>query len=737
MWSKQLLCVVTVSSILSGNLIITRPVKAQANISDFSSDSIDEIISTRPRESDVLKQSTGSSIMSPLDQTIEHRDIENSLESVSSTQDASEDSVESSKQPDRKSTEETTSSETSSSQTSFTDYSTEIQENYSDEKQTNGKVTEAGWTYILQDGYAYITSSDVSGDVKVPDTLGGKPIRFKNLDNSVFVNYKNITSLTVDAPFYVDSVTFHSWDSLESIDLNLISVGNNSTSRMFEGCNQLRSINLNNFDTSSITDMSYMFAGCINLIRLNVSKFETANVIDMSSMFIDCYSLTSLDVTSWNTSNVVNMNGMFSFCNKLTNIDVSNWDTSKVNSMINLFYNCNSLTSLNVSKWDTSRVVNMEGLFSACISLSSIDVTKWDTSNVNNMSNMFSYCYALTSLDLSNFNTTNVTDMSYMFDSCPNFISLNATNWDTSNVINMKGMFRGKAYDPDQILNVQTNDQNLFNYNYGEDNRVPYGPNFDSDGGMFPDGTSNAKSYFSKIAMTPDEYKNKTILSSLKEYLKNNEPTKELNNFLLWRDSSGKSTENITNVLDEITTTYTANWQSIIIPNIPDGSTLPDNVSPQSRLGIAYYPTKLTIPKTKLNESGEQLIPIQTTSLHIGVKDQSAVTSWTLRAQVIWDKNDLSGSSILTENLGNVCKNENNGFDSFKEEDLEDTSEVTGEKRVSINETEALIMSATNDKRIGVYDYSLEKLTLVIPEVKYLQPNQYSGSIQWNLVSAP
>ena len=84
-----------------------------------------------------------------------------------------------------------------------------------------------------------------------------------------------------------------------------------------------------------------------------------------------------------------------------------------------------------------------------------------------------------------------------------------------------------------------------------------------------------------------------------------------------------------------------------------------------------------------------------------------------------------------------MCKNENNGIDPFREEDLKDTSEVIGEPHLSINEMESLIMSAQNDKRVGVYDYSLGKLTLIIPEVKYIEPNQYSGTIQWNLVSAP
>ena len=54
---------------------------------------------------------------------------------------------------------------------------------------------------------------------------------------------------------------------------------------MFNGCSGLISINLLNFDTSKVIDMSYMFNGCSSLISINISSFDTSNVIDMSYMF--------------------------------------------------------------------------------------------------------------------------------------------------------------------------------------------------------------------------------------------------------------------------------------------------------------------------------------------------------------------------------------------------------------------------------------------------------------------
>ena len=40
-------------------------------------------------------------------------------------------------------------------------------------------------------------------------------------------------------------------------------------------------------------------------------------------MFYNCASLTSLDVSNFNTSNVTNMSYMFQSCSKLTTLDLS------------------------------------------------------------------------------------------------------------------------------------------------------------------------------------------------------------------------------------------------------------------------------------------------------------------------------------------------------------------------------------------------------------------------------
>ena len=50
----------------------------------------------------------------------------------------------------------------------------------------------------------------------------------------------------------------------------------------------------------------------------------------MDNMFNGCESLTSLDLSNFNTSSVENMENMFNGCKSLTSLDLSNFNTSLV-----------------------------------------------------------------------------------------------------------------------------------------------------------------------------------------------------------------------------------------------------------------------------------------------------------------------------------------------------------------------------------------------------------------------
>ena len=83
---------------------------------------------------------------------------------------------------------------------------------------------------------------------------------------------------------------------------------------------------------------NYMFYECSSLTNLDVSNFKTNQVTDMSFMFRDCSSLTNLDLSSFDTGQVTTMRSMFNGCSNLIKLDLSNFDTSQSTNMYYMLF---------------------------------------------------------------------------------------------------------------------------------------------------------------------------------------------------------------------------------------------------------------------------------------------------------------------------------------------------------------------------------------------------------------
>ena len=143
-----------------------------------------------------------------------------------------------------------------------------------------------------------------------------------------------------------------------------------------------RIYNIQNLNTSAVTNMGRMFYGCTGLTSLDLSGFNTENVTNMSYMFYNCSKLSTLDVSGFDVSKVTDMGRMFYGCKLLESLDVSGFDVSHVTNMSYMFANCSALTTIYCNDdWNTSTVTSSESMFSGCTVLKGGNGTECDGEN--------------------------------------------------------------------------------------------------------------------------------------------------------------------------------------------------------------------------------------------------------------------------------------------------------------------------------------------------------------------
>lgn len=169
----------------------------------------------------------------------------------------------------------------------------------------------------------------------------------------MFADCQHLTTIEVIANWDVSKVTnmssmFNDCSSLTELDLSGWKTDSlTNMSMMFSGCESLTEIKgITNLNTSQVTSGLDVFRST-GLKNLDLSGWNVEKLTYMGSMFSYCENLETLNLENWKTTSLTSMQGAFFSSEKLTEIKgIENFNTSKVTTMYQTFYGCRSLKAL-------------------------------------------------------------------------------------------------------------------------------------------------------------------------------------------------------------------------------------------------------------------------------------------------------------------------------------------------------------------------------------------------------
>lgn len=162
----------------------------------------------------------------------------------------------------------------------------------------------------------------------------------------------------------------------------------------FSNSSSITSIDLNDFDTSKISSMSFMFCYCSRLRDIDLSHFNTSNTFDMSHMFYYSF-IDNINLQNFDTSRVRNFSGMFAGCSNLNTLDLSNFTSDNLYATHSMFMNCFNLKYINLSNLTARNLHNCVSMFDNCCRLEVLDLSKFNPECIRGARGMFYGCNSL------------------------------------------------------------------------------------------------------------------------------------------------------------------------------------------------------------------------------------------------------------------------------------------------------------------------------------------------------
>jgi surface protein len=222
---------------------------------------------------------------------------------------------------------------------------------------------------------------------------------------------------------YSSSINLTDWDTSAVTDM----------SRMFQGAADFDQY-IGNWDVSRVTNMDLMFSGT-SIFNKTIANWNVSAVTSMKAMF-DNARFFNHPLDTWNVSSVTNMEIMFASAFSF-NQPLASWDMRKVTNIDYMF----SISGFNqpIQSWDTRSIRSMNAVFAAARFFNQ-PLANWNVSSVTSMTSLFQEA-SVFNQPLGNWNLSKVTSMQTMFYDATSF-NQPIANWDVGRVTSMQGMFR-------------------------------------------------------------------------------------------------------------------------------------------------------------------------------------------------------------------------------------------------------------------------------------------------------
>lgn len=201
-------------------------------------------------------------------------------------------------------------------------YSKEIQKD--DEKNK-------GWE-ISNDNTLIISTFEVRDGNVIND--GWKEIR--NAVKKIYIKNAKIVDMTKELSEISTKTNvsfqslFEKMENLEKVEIDGLDLDNvDRLSDMFFYNKKLTEVSIHWTLGKDTKYLDYMFGSCENLKKIDISDWNVSNVQKMNMMFSDCISLKKINLAKWNVKKDTDIGGMFDGCINLEDCTFAeNWQTS-------------------------------------------------------------------------------------------------------------------------------------------------------------------------------------------------------------------------------------------------------------------------------------------------------------------------------------------------------------------------------------------------------------------------